>query len=240
MKPSEKKKAIAYVRVSTDKQEISPKDQAEKINAYCVLKDLKLVDTLVEINVSGGVPLFQRPEGSKIAQAKVDAVVSLKLDRLFRDAADCLEVTKHWDKIGVALHLIDMGGNAFDTSSAMGRMFLTMAAGFAEMERGLISERTTAGLQFKRKAGKRVGTIPFGYDLADDKETLIVNPIEMHVLCAIAMMRKSGDSYRTIAANLVSKNAKTKGGGTVWYASTVKSVLEHTLNPEKLLAGFSP
>ena len=36
------------------------------------------------------------------------------------------------------MHLVDMGGQAVDTSSPMGRFFLTMLASVAEMERGLI------------------------------------------------------------------------------------------------------
>ena len=69
--------------------------------------------------------------------------MACKLDRLFRDAADCLNVTKHWDKRNIALHLIDVGGQTIDTSSSMGRFFLTMMAGVAEMERNLIRDRTT-------------------------------------------------------------------------------------------------
>ena len=60
-----------------------------------------------------------------------------------------------------------MGGQAIDTSSAMGRMFLTMAAGFAELERNLISERTKTALQHKRKNGHLVGAVPYGYDLLE-------------------------------------------------------------------------
>ena len=77
-----------------------------------------------------------RPEGP------CTAVVAAKLDRLFRDAADCLNMSRRWDDAEVGLHLIDMG---IDTRSAMGRAFLTMAAGFAELERNLIGERTKAG-----------------------------------------------------------------------------------------------
>ena len=36
------------------------------------------------------------------------------------------------------------------TGSAMGRMILTMMAGFAELERNLISELTAAGYRTKR------------------------------------------------------------------------------------------
>ena len=53
-------------------------------------------------------------EALKLHKAK--HVVGLKLDRLFRDAADALAQTRAWDKAGIALHLCDMGGGSVDTS----------------------------------------------------------------------------------------------------------------------------
>ena len=37
-------------------------------------------------------------------------------------------------KTGIALHLVDVGGETINTAAAMGRMFPTMMAGFAELE----------------------------------------------------------------------------------------------------------
>ena len=59
--------------------------------------------------------------------------VQTKLDRLFRNCQDCLQVTALWDRLGISLHLIDLGGQAIDTSSAMGRFFLTVMGGAAEI-----------------------------------------------------------------------------------------------------------
>ncbi len=42
-------------------------------------------------------------------------------------------MTAGWDKTGVALHLLDMGGQTVDTGSAMGRFFMTVMAGAAEL-----------------------------------------------------------------------------------------------------------
>jgi len=78
----------------------------------------------------------------------------VKLDRLFRNATDALQKSAEWDKAKLALHILDMDGSNIDTASAVGKMFFTMTAGFAEMERNLISERTKAALSFK-KASRR-------------------------------------------------------------------------------------
>ena len=88
--------------------------------------------------MSGTISLAQRLGGNKFFSSvgkgkKIQHVIALKLDRLFRDASDCLVQTKLWDKTGIGLHLLDMGGQSINTASATGRMFLTMSAGFAEL-----------------------------------------------------------------------------------------------------------
>lgn len=75
------------------------------------------------------------------------------LDRLFRDAEDALRQTKAWDKAGIVLHLMDMGGTSINTASAMGRMLLTLMAGCAELDRILVAERTASVLAHKKQHG---------------------------------------------------------------------------------------
>ena len=70
---------------------------------------------------------------------KAKHVVAMKLDRLFRDAADALNQTKAWDKAGSPLHLVDMGGQTLKRFGH-GAVFPAMMAGFAELERNLIAE----------------------------------------------------------------------------------------------------
>src|ERR1017187_1751358 len=143
-------KAVAYVRVSTAEQAregISLEAQEDRVRAYCTMAGLDLVAVLREEGVSAAKVLASRPAGRELlgllAAGSARHVVALKLDRLFRDAVDALTITRDWDLARVALHLVDMGGQTINTGSPMGRMFLTMMAGFAELERNLISERTS-------------------------------------------------------------------------------------------------
>src|SRR5258708_1804231 len=105
--------AIAYIRVSTTEQSLSLEVQREKIEAYCKLQGLALVGVLAENGTSGRIPLAQRGKGKELArlltEKRATHVVALKLDRLFRDAADALNQTKVWTKAGITLHLTDMG-----------------------------------------------------------------------------------------------------------------------------------
>ena len=129
-------KAIGYTRCSTNEQADSGLGldaQAERITAYCTLKGLDLSEIITDAGVSGGKPLASREGGQRlltvIRQRKAGAVVMLKLDRMFRNAGDCLTTVERWEKGGVALHVADLGVNAIDTTSAAGRFMLVVLAG---------------------------------------------------------------------------------------------------------------
>ena len=168
--------AIGYVRVSTNEQAdhgVSLDAQHESFMAYALLQKLNLVEVVIEDAISGSVPLADRPGGRRLLELvekkKARQVIAIKLDRLFRDAADALAQTGIWDKSGITLHLIDVGGQAINTSSAMGRMFLTMMAGFAELVRNLIAERTAAALAHKKAKRQVYAPIPLGFMRDGDK-----------------------------------------------------------------------
>jgi len=226
-------KAIGYTRVSTVEQADSGlglEAQAERIKAYCALKGLYLAETITDAGVSGGKPLAQREGGERLVTAvkdrRVKAIIMLKLDRGFRDAGDCLNTVDQWEKAGIALHVIDLGGNAIDTTSAAGRFMLVVLAGAAEMERNLTRERTRSALAVKKANGERVGAIPYGYDLAPDGQTLIPNGAEQAVIAEIRAMRLSGLKLQKIAASLTIRTIATKTGkSSRWTHQAVARIL---------------
>jgi DNA invertase Pin-like site-specific DNA recombinase len=212
-------KAISYVRVSTNEQAdegVSLAAQTASIRAYAAFKGMELVHELSDAGVSASKPLQEREGGRRLfdyaSQPRIKAVVSYKLDRLFRDAADCLAVTKEWDELGVDLHLVDLGGQPVDTSTAMGRFFLTIMAGVAEMERNLIAERTKAALSHLKSQGKRTGGIPYGYKLAADGRTLVKEPEEQRVIANARALRREGLSLRKVSAALRDKGMRSRNG----------------------------
>jgi DNA invertase Pin-like site-specific DNA recombinase len=162
-----------------------------------------------------------------VAWKKVEHVVALKLDRIFRDAEDALRQTKAWDKAGVALHLVDMGGQTLNTASAMGRFFLNMMAGFAELERNLIAERTAAALAHKKSHRQAYSPTPFGFDRGGND--LIANAAELATVQQMRSWRVRGWTLRQIAEELTKQAVPTKNHGKRWYASTVRHVLQNDL-----------
>ncbi len=225
--------AIGYVRCSTQEQADSGLGltaQAERIRAYCIMKKSVLVEMIDDPGVSGGKPLADREGGKQLLEAikkrKADAVVMLRLDRMFRNAGDCLTTVEKWEKSGIALHVVDLGGNAIDTTSAAGRFMLVVLAGAAEMERNLIRERTKSALAVKRTNGQRTGSVPFGFDLDDDGTTLVPNPAEQETVQAIQSMRDNGLSFPKIAEALTTRGIPTKQGNGSWNQATIRSILK--------------
>ena len=159
-------------------------------------------------------------------------MVMLKLDRMFRNAGDCLTTVEKWERGGVSLHVIDLGGNAIDTQSAAGRFMLVVMAGVSEMERNLTRERTKAAMAVKRAAGQRVGAIPFGFDLGDDGSSLIPNPTEQEVILTIRRMRSVERlTLKAIASTLTSEGIPTKTGkSATWSHQVIRRILDRDEN----------
>jgi site-specific DNA recombinase len=222
-------KAIGYVRVSTGQQVdsgLSLEHQVDRIRSYCAHAKLDLVAIVHDEAVSGGKPMSQR-DGGKAVLAALDGgeahhVVALKLDRLFRSTVDALTVTDAWNGAGIGLHLVDHGGQSINTTTATGRMFITMLAGFAEMERALVSERTTAGLAVKRARGEAVGHTPFGSDR--DGKRLVPNGNEAAVIERIVALRAAAKSFGKIADELNRAEIPTKKG-CAWSAMQVQRIV---------------
>lgn len=229
-------KAVGYVRVSTREQAesgLSISAQIRRIEQFCEFKQLELLKIIKDENVSAATPLSQREGGKELidlAESKQISVVAIKLDRLFRDAHDCLGVTKSWNEKGVTLHLMDLG---IDTTTAMGRAFLTNAATYAELEKNLISERTKEALQQIKLEGGVLGTAAYGYTHSDElddsgRKKLVPNMRELDTVYRCKSLRDSGLSYQQIANILNNEGIPTKQGKT-WYASSVRNCCKRTI-----------
>jgi putative DNA-invertase from lambdoid prophage Rac len=66
-------------------------------------------------------------------------IVVAKLDRMFRSAADALTVLEELKAQGVALHMLDLGGDVL--GSGVSKLVFTILAAVAENERERIRER---------------------------------------------------------------------------------------------------
>ena len=226
-------KAVCYVRVSTTEQAtqgISLEAQEEKLRAYCQMTGLEILRVIREEGISATKPLKDRPGGKELIEIinkkQANHVVVFKLDRLFRNAEDALHVTNDWDSKGVTLHLVDMGGQAINTKSAIGRFFLSLMAGFAELERNMIAERTAMALTHKKRNLEAYSPTPLGFERIND--TLKKNDEEWEIVNLIFQLRSEKISYAKIAEELNNRGIPGKRGGK-WYGSTVRYVFQNDL-----------
>jgi putative DNA-invertase from lambdoid prophage Rac len=193
-----------YTRVSTAKQAddgLSLDVQRRQIEGYCIMHGFELSEVITEEGVSGSKPINQRPAGGALfARLKDgDIVIAAKLDRLFRSAVDALNVVEDLKRRGVKLHLLDLGGDI--SGNGLSKLFLTIAAAFAEAERDRIVERITQVKAHQRSQKRFLGGVPpFGFNVEDGG--LVPNPEEQKAIKLIHRMRAKGESLREIATRM--------------------------------------
>ena len=140
---------IGYARVSTIEQNLDLQLQALK-KAGC--------QKMYREKVSGATR--QRPEFQRMLdQIRVgDVIVVWKLDRLARSTRDLLETIETIREAGAKFQSISEPWA--DTTTLAGKMIMTVFAGIAEFERGVIRERTGAGREAAKKRGVQFGRPP--------------------------------------------------------------------------------
>lgn len=192
-----------YIRVSTLRQATegdSLADQRRQIEGYAQMKNLALAEIVVEDGVSGATPLHQRPNGGPLFDIlqRGDAVIASKLDRLFRSALDALTVTDDLKRRGVAVHLLDLGGDI--AGNGLSKLFLTIAAAFAEAERDRIRERIGQAKKWQREKGEFMGgpRPPLGFRKVANSQMLEPDEEGQKALKYIRSRRKAGVSYEKI------------------------------------------
>jgi len=101
---------------------------------------------------------------------------------------------------GVKLHLLDLGGDI--AGNGISKLFLTIAAAFAEAERDRIRERVGQTKADQKARGRYLGGIkPFGYRLGEHGE-LVPHEAEQAAIAEMAALKAQGLSLRAIAAEM--------------------------------------
>ena len=83
-----------------------------------------------------------------------DVLVVYKVDRLARSLSNLLSILRRIDDAGAQFRSLT---EPIDTTTAAGRLMLQLLGAFAEFERSLIRERSSAGLVAARERGVKLG-----------------------------------------------------------------------------------
>jgi site-specific DNA recombinase len=175
------KRVGIYTRKSTEDgldQEFNSLDaQRESVEAYIQSHQAEGWVALPDRYDDGGFtgantdrPAFKRLL-QDIEAGKVDVVGVYKMDRLSRSLLDFLQVMEHFRKHGVTFVAVTQ---RIDTSGSMGEFVSNLFAALGQLERRMISERTSDKMRAARRKGLWMGGFaPLGYDAVDGR--LVVN-----------------------------------------------------------------
>ncbi|MGM1048351.1 MAG: recombinase family protein [Bacillota bacterium] len=216
-------KVAIYIRVSTDMQAddgFSIEGQRQRLSNFAKSQDWIVFDEYIDDGYSAKD--LERPEMQRLLQdmeeKKFEVILVYKLDRLTRSVGDLHGLLKTFDKCGVKFK---SATEIFETTTAMGRFFITLVGAMAEWERGTISERVRFGIEQMVREGKRPGgIIPYGYT---QDEILI--PEEAAIIREVRSLYHSGLGYKSIAIRL-NREGKLRRGNE-WTSATVSYTLEN-------------
>lgn len=173
------------------------------MQGYVTMQGMKLDRVFVERGVTGSIPLSDRPEGATLLAVlqSGDAIVRSKLDRMFRSAVDALNELERMRDRGIALHMIDLGGDV--CGNGISKLVFTILSAVAEAERDRIRERITQVKRDQKARGRFLGgtRAPFGFRAGDSGE-LVPDEAEQAAIARAKRMRSRGKSLRYIAGKL--------------------------------------
>jgi len=146
-------KVIGYLRVSTQDQDLE-KNKAD-ILLFANAQRIGPVDW-VEEKISGTKDWRKRELGQVVASlGPGDWLITPEFSRLARSTLQILEILAELKKKGV--HVYVLKGSQHINDSIESKVFLTMMALFAEIERDLVSARTKEALKARKAAGVKLG-----------------------------------------------------------------------------------
>lgn len=213
--------AVAYLRVSTDKQENGPAAQRAAIEAWATARKVRVVVWASDEGVSGAKELADRPgllsaTGSLVAM-NAGLLVVAKRDRLARDVMVATLIERRVAAAGARVVSADGAGNEEGPSGDFMRRILDSAA---EYERALIRARTKAALAVRRAQGLPSGPPPYGYRVVATgalnvrgrpATRLEEHPQEQAVIAQIIELERAGASQREIVEILERAGVRSRG-----------------------------
>lgn len=141
---------VGYARTSTVEQEAGLEAQVAELQAAgCTRIFSEQVSSVDAIRPELKAALEYLRDG--------DEFICSRPDRLARSTVDLLRLVEDLTKRGVTVKLLSMN---IDTSTATGKLFLTLMAGIATFERELMLERQRAGIAKAKAEGKYRGRAP--------------------------------------------------------------------------------
>ncbi len=225
---------MAYLRVSTEGQGRSGlglEAQRQAVATYLAQHGGELLAEFQEVESGKRASRPQLAAALACCRTRRAALLVAKLDRLARDARFLLNLVEGAGEAGVVfcdLPQVPPG--------PMGRFLLTQMAAVAELEAGLIGQRTRVALAAAKARGTRLGNprlrpgTPAAAGAARAARAELVQVRAAELRAVLDELRAEGAmpegaSLRQVAAALQARGVRASQGGARWSAAQVRRVL---------------
>jgi site-specific DNA recombinase len=233
-------KVAIYIRWSTDDQAdgTTLEVQSEGCRHYLLSQGWVPNEDLIFVDDGWSGGNLNRPAMGRlralVRTGQVDCVVVFKLDRLSRSVIDMVNlVLEEWD----GLTYVKSAREPMDTSSAMGKQFFYMLVSFAEWERNVIRERTSAGRQARAKEGYKPSAVAaYGYRHGERTGAYAVVETEAALVQRMFELYVQGLGTKAIVNKLNGEGLRNRGG-ELWNIRTVTYMLSNPLYTGKMVYG---
>lgn len=194
---------IGYARVSTTDQNLDRQLDVLKEQGCEPIYQEKMTGTKAD-----------RPEFQRVLSAlrEGDTLVVESFSRLSRSTKDLLEIAEKLTQMGV--NLISLK-EQLDTTTATGKMMLTMLSALSQFERDIIAERTKEGLKAARARGRKGGRKPVG---TEDIKRKAVALYEANTMTNPEIAKVAGVSPATFSRWIAEYKQKQAAAHEVGYA----------------------
>lgn len=170
-----------FARVSTSSQDTER--QVADLTAFADRNKYQVLATITE-QISGAKKNADRPQLQQLLdlayRKEIDKVLVTEISRLGRDTTEILKTLDHFTDLGVCVQLLNYNLQTLTPTGqrdSIARMFMTMLADLARLERELIQDRVRSGIKRARAKGKahgrKPGTIKENERLLEENKTAV-------------------------------------------------------------------
>src|SRR5262245_60916541 len=197
-------KVALYARVSTDTQD--PELQLAALRAHVANRGWELVEEFVDRGFSGARE--RRPALNRLMRSawagQFQAVLVWRFDRFARSVKHLVTALETFRAMKVNFISLQ---EQFDTATPIGQAMFTIIGAMAQLERDIIRERVTAGLERAKARGTKLGRPSVQVDLKAIRQLRL----DGHSLGAIA--RRLRCSRATLRRRLRQSNDPVEANG---------------------------
>jgi DNA invertase Pin-like site-specific DNA recombinase len=222
------KRAIAYLRVSRDTQELSPDAQREAIRGWCAAAGVALVGTYEDLGICGADPVDDRPGllAAIAALREHGAGILLvgKRDRLARETLEVALAERLVRDAGAVVRAADRSDRLEDDGTWLQTRIEDI---FAEVELRRIRRRTREALAVKKARGEHCGGVPRGMKIDGTRLVPDLDSDGLAMARRARELRAAGATFRRIADQLELEGFLPVSGRKI-HPTTVRNM---TINP---------